>query len=615
MESLGKELLIPVGIVAMIASMLVPLPPGVIDFLLVINLICALVLLTSSLYISEPLKLSSLPSIILLTALYRLSLNVSTTRMILGSGSVSNTIEAFGKVVVQGNIVLGLVIFLVITLVQFIVIAKGSERVAEVSARFTLDSLPGKQMSIDADVRSGLIDFSSARKKRQELQIESRFYGALDGAMKFIKGDAVAGLVITAVNLVGGIVVGAFQEGLPISMAIEKYTLLTVGDGLLAQIPALLNSLAAGMVVTRVGRGDDASLAKEIPEQLGQLRRVKLIIGVASLLLAFVPSMPVFPFAGLAVFLILSAIQQKHLEASTQIKDKVYFSPKTPSLVKVTIGKNLILKIGHEKLLEQIDSMRQGIFDEFGLILPVIEITSTDRDGFYDIEVRGIRAISGVVEQQQNDFNFIVNELKVVLSTRLPELVDDSLSRRLLDITERNWPELAGNVVPDVISITQLSALVRALLFEGIPVKNFDLILQAVAEAAGKISGERQLLEEVRIALRRIISFQLSSSREAAVYALDPVIDIMFSKSEREGTLISSDVASMLCHALESLPAEIIISSKSARALVRDTLRTHGLKHMIVAYEEIVDDIDLRIMGTISLTDDKESVFLDRLAA
>ena len=256
--------------------MLLPVPPAVMDFLLVGNLILALVLFLSTLYIPDTLRLSALPTMLLLATLYRLALNISTTRNILSAGDGGRVVEAFGGIVIQGNLVVGVVIFLIITLVQFIVIAKGSERVAEVSARFTLDALPGKQMSIDADVRAGVIDVSTARVKRQDLQTESRFYGALDGAMKFVKGDAIAGIIITVINIVGGLAIGIISEGLPLPLAVTKYTTLTIGDGLVAQIPALLNSLAAGIVVTRVARGDDASLAGELLSQLGQVKRAKL---------------------------------------------------------------------------------------------------------------------------------------------------------------------------------------------------------------------------------------------------------------------------------------------------------------------------------------------------
>ncbi|NDC37695.1 MAG: EscV/YscV/HrcV family type III secretion system export apparatus protein, partial [Proteobacteria bacterium] len=334
---MGKELIVPLAVLGVLASMLLPVPPGVMDFLLVGNLILALVLFLSTLYISDTLKLSALPSMLLLATLYRLALNIATTRNILSSGDGGRVVEAFGTVVIQGNLVVGVVVFLIITLVQFIVIAKGSERVAEVSARFTLDALPGKQMSIDADVRAGLLDMSAARVKRQDLQTESRFYGALDGAMKFVKGDAIAGIVITAINIVGGLAIGILSEGLVIQQALSKYTLLTVGDGLVAQVPALLNSLAAGIIVTRVARGDDASLAGELLAQIGQVRRVKVLSAGLCVLLACIPGMPALPFLALGIVLVASAWLTPSETPAKALPQEHLFTPRPPPLLRVEV--------------------------------------------------------------------------------------------------------------------------------------------------------------------------------------------------------------------------------------------------------------------------------------
>lgn len=338
-----KQLIVPVAVLAVLATLLVPLPSVVLDFLLVANMILALVLLVSTLYIEEPIKLSSFPSLILLATLYRLALNISTTRLILGSGEAGNVIEAFGAVVVQGNIIVGAVIFLIITLIQFIVIAKGSERVAEVAARFSLDALPGKQMSIDADVRAGLIDFDEARRKRQDLQTESRFYGALDGAMKFVKGDAIAGLVITLINVVGGLAIGVAVNGLPFGTALSQYTLLTIGDGLLSQIPALLNSLAAGMIVTRVVGANESSLAEDLLAQLGQLRIVKVLIGVVSLILGVLPGLPLLPFVTLGIMLLVFAYLEPSKDIAGEESDDrpEAFHPRPPGVLEIQIGKEI----------------------------------------------------------------------------------------------------------------------------------------------------------------------------------------------------------------------------------------------------------------------------------
>src|SRR5262249_10205093 len=253
-----SDLILVACIGAMVAMMIVPLPTWLLDVLLTINITIAVTVLMVSIYISSGAKLASFPTILLIPPLYRLSLDISATRLILLQADAGEVIRSFGEFVVGGNFVVGAVIFLIITLIQFIVITKGSERVAEVAARFTLDAMPGKQMSIDADMRSGKIDFEQASKKREALTRESQFYGAMDGAMKFVKGDAIAGIIITLINIIGGLVIGVAMRGLTLRDAVQTYSILTIGNGLVAQIPALLISISAGMVVTRV--------ASEVPD-------------------------------------------------------------------------------------------------------------------------------------------------------------------------------------------------------------------------------------------------------------------------------------------------------------------------------------------------------------
>jgi type III secretion protein V len=272
----GKELIVPLGLMLVVGCMIIPLPGAVLDILLCSNLLFALLLVIAALHIRDPLKMATLPSLLLMATLWRLSLNLATTRAVLSSGHAGKAVEAFGSIVIQGSVVVGFVLFLLISLIQFIVVAKGAERVAEVSARFTLDALPGKQMAIDAEIRSGTLDPEAARKKRADVQMESRFYGALDGAMKFVKGDAIAGLVIAAVNILGGLAVGMLIHKLELDVALRRYTVLTIGDGLLSQIPSLLNSVAAGLVVTRVQVDESSTLASDLLGQLAQFKVARI---------------------------------------------------------------------------------------------------------------------------------------------------------------------------------------------------------------------------------------------------------------------------------------------------------------------------------------------------
>ncbi|MEO1174010.1 MAG: flagellar biosynthesis protein FlhA, partial [Myxococcota bacterium] len=254
-----SDILLAALVVGVVGMMIVPLPTFIMDLLLVLNVTIAVSMMMIAIYISSPLKLSAYPTILLITTLFRLALNVSTTRLILLQADAGEVVESFGTFVVRGNFVVGAVIFLIITIIQFLVIAKGSERVAEVAARFTLDAMPGKQMSIDADLRAGAFDLDEARKKRQELNRESQLFGSMDGAMKFVKGDSIAGLIITAINIVAGIIIGILMMEMSAGEAVQRYGILTIGDGLISQIPALLGSMTAGLIVTRVSAEEEES--------------------------------------------------------------------------------------------------------------------------------------------------------------------------------------------------------------------------------------------------------------------------------------------------------------------------------------------------------------------
>lgn len=299
-----SDVLLAVGVIAIIGLMILPLPALVIDALVAVNILFGICLLLLAIYIPRPTAFSSFPSVLLLSTLFRLALSIAITKMILLHAHAGNIVETFGKLVVGGNLVVGIVVFLIITVVQFIVVAKGAERVAEVAARFTLDAMPGKQLSIDSDLRSGLLDKDEARRRRRLLEVESQLHGSLDGAMKFVKGDAIAGIVIIIINILGGLAIGVLQRDMPLGLAAHTYSILTIGDGLVAQIPALLCSISAGLVVTRsAGEEDDKNLGIAISRQIGSQPRVALIGGALALMLALIPGFPwpVFLVLGLTL--------------------------------------------------------------------------------------------------------------------------------------------------------------------------------------------------------------------------------------------------------------------------------------------------------------------------
>lgn len=383
-----SDLMLAAAVVSMIGMMIIPLPTMLLDMLLTVNVATAVTLLMVSLYIPSAIRLSTFPTILLLTTLFRLALNVSSTRLILLHADAGEVIEAFGNFVVQGNYVVGGVIFLILTIIQFVVIAKGSERVSEVAARFTLDAMPGKQMSIDADLRAGAFDLSEARRRRSLVQRESQLYGAMDGAMKFIKGDAIAGIIITGINIVAGMIIGVAQLGMGAAQAAGKYTLLTIGDGLVSQIPALLISLTAGIIVTRVADEDDSDLGSDIVSQLVAFPKAIAIAAGLMLVFAVIPGLPTLPFLGLGVLLGFIAhglmkgdvevdtVEEVATDAQEQAQQtRVLFPAVTP--VVLAIGHGMTARLSEERLgwlREMVGTMREGIFFETGVKLPGIRI-------------------------------------------------------------------------------------------------------------------------------------------------------------------------------------------------------------------------------------------------
>ena len=387
-----SDLLLVACIALMVGLMIVPLPTFLLDVFLTVNITVAVTILMVSLYVSNATQIASYPTLLLLTTLYRLSLEISSTRLILLKANAGEVIKAFGMFVVGGNFVVGAVIFLIITLVQFIVITKGAERVAEVSARFTLDAMPGKQMSIEADMRSGTIDFKQARRRREALARESQFYGAMDGAMKFVKGDAIAGIVITMINIVGGLIIGVAMNGMPFSDAIQTYSILTIGDGLVSQIPALLISISAGMVVTRVASEDESTnLGKDIA---GQILAQPKAIGVASgilLVMGLIPGLPKIPFlllAGLTGSVSYGLFRAQRLQRESEAQEEAEQMVPETAEPEITVTIPLVIEVGPdiaphvdiqseqgEIFFDKLVQLRNSLYGQLGVIFPPIRIT------------------------------------------------------------------------------------------------------------------------------------------------------------------------------------------------------------------------------------------------
>ena len=410
------DLILVAMVGVMIGLMIIPLPTFLLDIFLTINITVAVTILMVSIYISSPVQIASFPTLLLITTLYRLSLDISATRLILLKADAGEVIRAFGMFVVSGNFVVGAVIFLIITLVQFIVITKGAERVAEVSARFTLDAMPGKQMSIDADLRAGIIDFQQARARREALARESQFYGAMDGAMKFVKGDAIAGIVITLINIIGGLIIGVAMNDMSVTDAVQTYSILTIGNGLVSQIPALLISISAGMVVTRVAsEHKDANLGKDVAGQiLGQPKAIAVASGLLTIM-AIIPGLPKIPFFVLAAVtgaLAYGLTRAEKMKAKADEESKQLAATKASQDPQVSLTLPLVLQASGaltpyvdvdnedgKKFYERLVQIRNGLYFELGVIFPAIQIkgNAPGEPGSYVIWANEVPVVNGQI--------------------------------------------------------------------------------------------------------------------------------------------------------------------------------------------------------------------------
>lgn len=534
-----SDVLLAAVVIGMVGMMIIPLPTFLLDMLLTANIATAVTLLMVSLYIPSAVHISAFPSILLLTTLFRLALNVSSTRLILLQADAGEVIAAFGNFVVQGNYVVGAVIFLILTIIQFLVIAKGSERVSEVAARFTLDAMPGKQMSIDADLRAGAFDLNEARARRAHVQRESQLYGAMDGAMKFVKGDAIAGIIITSINIIAGMIVGVVQLDMGAGQAASIYTLLTIGDGLVSQIPALLIAMTAGIIVTRVSSEvEDAHLGSDILGQITAHPRALMIAGVMLLAFGVIPGLPTVPFMLLGFGLGFVAyrlgrtevvedsevlVEEVEQEAREQSQHQRLMIP-TVVPVTVELGPALTQFVGDrvEWLREMIPSMREGIFYELGVKVPSLRV----RTGSSHVEPWG--AVISIDEvpvtrcrvnpnsvflaeapSSVEAFGLTAVKTKHPITRRVAAWVDVSAKDQLEEAGMRTW-DAAGYILIELTACMQKNASE----FIGVQ-ETQDLIEQlegpfpaAVQEVVPKHIGVQELSEILKRLVEEGISIR-----------------------------------------------------------------------------------------------------------
>ena len=583
------DLALVFGIVGVLAGLMIPLPTPIIDFFLTLNISIAMVVLLVCMYIDEALDFSSFPSLLLFTTLLRLALNVSTTRLILLKGYAGSVVEVFGGFVVGGNYVVGIVIFLILVVIQFAVITKGSGRIAEVAARFTLDAMPGKQMSIDADLNSGLITEEEAKLRRVKIRREADFYGAMDGASKFVRGDATAGLIITFINILGGFAIGVYQLGIPLAEALQKFTILTIGDGLVAQIPSLIISTAAGIIVTRAGDAGE-SLGTSIFKQL--LIKPKSLAFVSGVLFCFslVPGLPRIPFfvvaslTGIGAYMIYLRVKQeefreiakKDAEPRPQIEnveDLLQIDP-----MELEIGYGLISLVDIDQggdILERISSLRRQFAVDLGIVIPPIRIRDNmeleaDR---YRIKIKGITVAEGEVipnsylamnpgnveenlpnvmattdpvfglpaywidekdKERAESLGYTVVDSATALITHITEvikkhayeLLDRQEVRNLLDNIKKKYPAIIEELIPNLITVGSIQKILQSLLKEQVPIRNLVTILETIADQIKVVKDIDILTEYVRKSLAGVISRQYTNTDgKLRVITIDPVLE------------------------------------------------------------------------------------------
>ncbi len=596
-RSYGQDIGFAVGIVFILTVLFLPLPPTLIDIGLAFSFSVSILILMVALWIDKPLEFSAFPTVLLITTLLRLALNIATTRLILSNGAegvtaAGHVIAGFASFVMSGDFVIGTIVFLILVTVNFIVITKGATRIAEVGARFTLDAIPGKQMAIDADLSAGLIDDKEAMRRRRDLEEESSFFGAMDGASKFVRGDAVAGLIITAVNVAGGIIIGVARHGMTLSEAADVFTKLSVGDGLVSQIPALIVSLAAGLLVSKGGTRGSAD--KAVIGQLGRYPRALSVSAIVVAVLAVAPGLPFVPFAVLAAMLgfvaaaiprrkaeVQAAEQARETAARQQAEEEARSSVKEmlrPVEIELCLGKQISgsLLAAHGELAQRVAKMRRKFARQYGFVVPEIKLTddlalppktyqikihgtavAAEELRIGDVlvvigegprppvpgdEIRepafGLKAmwVPEVLAGNLKNEGFTPIDTLSVLLTHLREVIRGNLAqllsykdvRALIEGLDTEYRRLVDELVPSQISYSGLQAVLKLLLAERISIRNLHLILEAIAEVAPHMRRAEQLAEQVRIRLAPQICGDLSENGTLKVLRLGSRWDLAF---------------------------------------------------------------------------------------
>jgi len=583
------KLAVPVGVVGIILLLVVPVPAELLDFLLIISIMLALVTLLTAMFVKKPLDFSVFPSLLLVATLFRLGLNVASTRLVLGNGYAGEVIQAFGHVAVGGSIIIGAVIFLILVVIQFVVVTKGAERVAEVGARFTLDAMPGKQMAIDADLNAGLITDDQARTRRAEVSAEADFYGAMDGASKFVKGDAIAGIIIIIINLIGGIAIGMVQRGMEIGDALNTYALLTIGDGLVTQIPALLMAVATGIIVTRSNA--EADLGSSASTQLTQSRNALMIAGTAALGMAFIPGMPLIPFVlvGGALFFIAQRVKantaaelKKIEDEASAVDDGNVTAPITTEglieqmrvhALEILLASDLvdIVSDATDDLLARVRALRRKIAMDLGVVVPPVRTRDSVElpSSTYVIRIAGVEAGRGIAPQGKvlalgdnldtlpgqatvdpvfglsgkwvpaemrhsaemlgatviDRVSVVVTHLSSIISSNAARLLTREDVRVLTEGVKQVNPAAVDELVPAMISLAEVQRVLQGLLVEQIPINDLPRIYESLSLRAKVSTDPEGLIEAARTALGPALVSNYIEGNALRVIMIDPLLE------------------------------------------------------------------------------------------
>ncbi|XVV12240.1 flagellar biosynthesis protein FlhA [Actinoplanes sp. CA-131856] len=630
-----SRLAVPVGVIGIILMMVVPMPTYLLDLLLAVNITAALLILLTSMFVQKPLDFSVFPALLLVATLFRLALNISATRLVLRDGDAGKVIHAFGSFVVGGNLVIGLVIFLILVIVQMVVVTKGAERVAEVGARFTLDAMPGKQMAIDADLNAGLIDEDQAKKRRAEVAEEAEFYGAMDGGSKFVKGDAIAAIIITLINLVGGFAIGVAQQGMSASDAMNHYSLLSIGDGLVSQIPALLLSVATGLIVTRSATSGD--MGSSVTAQLSQNKLALRIGGAAALALCIIPGLPKVPFllVGIAVLVFAQRIKDPVPEAEVAAAEAVEMPPAdSPEQLlgemrvdplELALSPDLVdlVDASSGDLLDRVRALRRKMAMELGVIMPPVR-TRDDLDlplSSYAIRISGVDAGTGEAPpgtvlaigdglqglpgragvepvfglpgkwvpselhyQAELSGATVVDRASVII-THLAEVVRSNASRllgredvrALTEMVKRTHPVVVEELTPSILSLGQIQKVLQALLDEGVPIRDLVRIFEALSLRAKVTVDPDSLVEAARGALGPAIAAQYATGGRLTVITLDPMLEQQLLESLRP-----SETGAFM--AIDGMRAEAIVTEAARLA---ETAEQQGLAPVLACSPQL----------------------------